>query len=169
MTAAGLDTDNIVAHARRRIAHAPEQVADGLARVIRESPPPRLERLMRSPARRAILDGIFWQMPQRLSRRGSAGIKTVIEWRITGRPGGAAETYQLTIADGRGRTRRGAGEASPQLTITIDGVEFLRLATGSLDPIQAYLSCNHKLAGDIMLAARLQTVFRVPAAGTRRP
>jgi alkyl sulfatase BDS1-like metallo-beta-lactamase superfamily hydrolase len=168
MSTVRLDADKIVAHARRRIADAPEQVADGLARVIRESPPSRLERLMRSPARRAILDGIFWQMPQRLSRHGSAGIRTVIEWRITGRPG-AAETYQLTIADGRGRTRRGAGEASPQLTITIDGVEFLRLATGSLDPIQAYLSGKLKLAGDIMLAARLQTVFRVPAAGTRRP
>jgi putative sterol carrier protein len=159
--------DPVVATARRRIARAPEQVANRLARLIQDSPDSRLELLMRSPARRAILDGIFWQMPQRLSRRRAAGMNAVIEWQITGRPDGGADAYQLAVANGRARVRRGSLEPNPLLTITLDGADFLKLVTGNADPMKAYFAGKIKLAGNIMLGAKLQSLFRIPSG--RKP
>jgi putative sterol carrier protein len=167
MSALRLDPERVVATARRRIARAPEQVANRLARIVRDSPESRLDLLMRSPARRAILDGIFWQIPQRLSYRRAAGLNAVIEWQITGRPDGSADTYQLTLADGRAQVRRGSREPNPLLTITLDGADFLKLVTGNADPMKSYFAGKIKLAGNIMLGARLQSLFRIPAA--RKP
>jgi putative sterol carrier protein len=167
MSSLRVDPEHVVAAARRRIARAPEDVANRLARVIRDSPQSRLERLMRSPARRPILDGIFWQMPQRLSHRRAAGVNAVIEWQITGRPGSGADTYQLTLVDGQARVRRGAHEPTPLMTIALDGADFLMLVTGNADPMKSYFAGKIKLTGNVMLGARLQSLFRVPAA--RRP
>jgi putative sterol carrier protein len=152
----------VIAEARRRIARAPAQLADSVAGLVRDTSPERLEQLMRSPARRAILDAVFWQMPRHFSRRSAAGMNTVIEWQITGRRGGGADSYQVAISDARCRVRRGQPKPAPQLTITLEGADFLRLATGALDPMQGYFGGKITLRGDIMLAARLQTLFRVP-------
>jgi putative sterol carrier protein len=164
MSAFRLDPQQVVAAARRQLAETPAQLADGFARLVRRSPEQRLERVMRSPARRMILDGIFWQMPQHLDRRGAAGLNTVVQWRITGRADGRTDAYRLTIADGRARVRRGSTDPDARVTITLTGAEFLRLVTGLADPMQAYFGGRIQLAGDIMLAARLQSLFRIPAA-----
>ncbi len=55
------------------------------------------------------------------------------------------------------------------MTITADAAEFVRLATGNSDPMNAYFKGRIKLAGDIMLAARLQALFRVPGPAQSRP
>jgi alkyl sulfatase BDS1-like metallo-beta-lactamase superfamily hydrolase len=122
---------------------------------------------MRSPARRVVLDGIFWQMPQHFDRRRAAGMTSSIRWCITGRADGEPDIYQLEIGDGRCRVIRGSDAPDPRVTITVDGAEFLRLATGSSDPMKAYFSGRIKLAGDIMLAAKLMSLFRIPAPPPR--
>ena len=71
---------------------------------------------------------------------------------------------------GRCRARRGEGARDPQLTITLDAAEFVRLATGNSDPMNAYFSGRVALAGDVMLAAKLQSLFRIPGrAQARQP
>jgi putative sterol carrier protein len=150
--------------AKRRLANAPVQLADGFARLVRRSPPEGIERVMRTPVRRAVLDAIFWQMPQHFDRARAGGVNATVEWRITGRSDGGFDTYQVTVSDGRCRASRGAKLASPTVTITVDAAEFLKLATGNADPIQGYFKGHVKLAGDVMLAARLQQLFRIPTA-----
>jgi predicted lipid carrier protein YhbT len=150
--------------ARRRFAEAPVQLAEGFARLVDRSPPGGIERVMRTPVRRVVLDGVFWQMPQHLNRRQAVGMNTTIEWRITGRPSGGADIYQLAIADGRCRVRRRSLNPSPRLTITLDAAEFLKIATGASDPMQGFFKGRIKLAGDIMLAAKLPQLFRIPSA-----
>ena len=120
---------------------------------------------MRTPARRVVLEGIFRQMPQHFDRRRAAGVDATIRWCVTGRPDGGADTYELRIADGTCRVRHGANGADARLTITLDGAEFVKLATGNSDPMQAYFSRRITLAGDVMLAAKLQSLFRIPARG----
>jgi putative sterol carrier protein len=137
------------------------QVADRVARAVRDSPDPWLEKVMHSPARRVVLDGIFWQMPSFLDRKRAAGVTSTVRWEIT-RPNGGPDVYALEF-DGAGcRTRRRPDEFSAPMTITVDGVEFVRIATGSSDPMKAYFSGRLALAGDIMLAAKLVSLFRVP-------
>jgi putative sterol carrier protein len=50
----------------------------------------------------------------------------------------------------------------------MDAVEFVKLATGNSDPMNAYFSGRVALAGDIMLAAKLQSLFRIPGRGRPR-
>ena len=144
-------------------------VADRFAQVVRRVPPERLEQILRTPVRRPLLDTIFWQVPQHLDRRRAAGVSATIRWRITGRADGEADVYDLQIADGRARVKRGAEESRPTLTITIDAAEFLRVAAGVSNPINAYFNGRLELRGDVMQAARLTALFRIPSPRPRPP
>ncbi len=161
----GFDPQRALDAAKRFANDAPAHLADGLGRLVRDSPPERLEQLMRSPARKAILDGIFWQMPKQVDAAQAAGVKTSIRWRISGRPDGGVDIYQLELDDGRCQVIRGKDGPDPRLTITIDGVEFLRLISGNSDPMKAYFKGRIKLSGDVMVAAKLASLFRMPGSG----
>ena len=165
MEASRRDFDAFVAVARRRAARAPERMVYRLSRMVHDAPDERLERLMRGPARRPILEGVFRQMPNRLDRRRANGVDATVVWRIGGRPDGGTDEYRLIISGGQARIVRGPADEEPRtvLTMTIDGADFLRLISGALDPVQGYLRGKIKLAGDIMFAAKLGSMFRVPA------
>ena len=123
---------------------------------------------MRSPARRPMLDGIFWQMPRQVDASAAAGTSTTIQWVLTGRSDGASDFYHLVIEDGRARTERGES-ADARLTVTLDGVEFLKLASGNSDPMQAYFTGRIQLSGDIMVAAKMAQMFKMPGVGSPSP
>ena len=157
----GFDRQRAVDQIKRLAADAPGHLQGGFERLVRDSPPQRLEQIMRSPARRPVLDGIFWQMPKQLNTSAAAGTTTMIQWVITGRTDGANDIYQLVIEDGQAHTERGEG-LDPRLTVTLDGVEFLKLASGNADPMQAYFTGRIQLSGDIMVAAKMAQMFSMP-------
>jgi putative sterol carrier protein len=161
----GFDPLRALDQLKRSLADAPAQVADGITRVVRDAPPERIEQLMRSPARRPILDGIFWQMPKQINPQRAAGVTTTVRWCITGRSDGATDIYKLEIDDGRATAGRDGGDATPRLTITVDGAEFVRIATGNSEPMEAYFKGRVQLAGDIMFAASLGSMFKLPGSG----
>ncbi|MFZ0088798.1 MAG: SCP2 sterol-binding domain-containing protein [Solirubrobacteraceae bacterium] len=161
----GFEAQRALDQIKRLAADAPAQLADGIGRLLAEAPPERLEQVMRSPARRAVLDGVFWQMPKQLNPEHSAGVKTSVQWRITGRPGDSVDTYLLVVEGGQARTSRGTEGPDPKLTITMDGVEFVRLVSGNSDPMAAYFKGRIQLSGDIMVAAQLAQLFKMPGAG----
>jgi alkyl sulfatase BDS1-like metallo-beta-lactamase superfamily hydrolase len=161
MSTGRLDPQLALAAARRGLARAPAQLADGFARAVRDLPAERIEQLMRTPARRVVLEAIFWQLPKRLDGRRAAGISSSIRWRVTGRPDGGADTYQLELVKGQCRVIRSPRGPEARVTITLDGTEFVRIAAGRSNPIQAYFSGRLAVSGDIMLAARLGSLFRI--------
>jgi hypothetical protein len=164
------DWNRLIAAARRGAANAPSRIGDGLTRLVDQTPDERLERLMKSPARRMILESVFWKMPQRIDSRRAAGVDAAVLWRIGGRPDGGTDDFRLLISDGTARTVRVRHEhendasPGPRLTLTIDGVDFLKLISGGLDPMRGYMAGRIALAGDIMFAAKLGGMFRVPAS-----
>jgi alkyl sulfatase BDS1-like metallo-beta-lactamase superfamily hydrolase len=160
----GFDAQRALEFVKQSVAEAPAQLADGFGRVMRDAPPERVEQVMRSPLRKPILDGIFWQLPKQLDAKQAAGVRSSIRWCITGRADGGVDTYQLELEDGRAHVIRGTDGPEPRLTITMDAVEFLRLVSGQSDPMRAYFTGQIKLAGDIMVAAKLATLFRIPGA-----
>ena len=160
----GFDPDRALEKLRKFAADAPAYVADGFGRVVHNASPERLEQLMRSPARKPALDGIFWQMPKQVNADIAKDMTTTIRWRITGRPDDGVDVYQLEVDKGQVKTVKGeSGE--PKLTVTMDAVEFLKLASGNLDPMQAYFKGRIELTGDIMVAAKLAQLFKVPGGG----
>jgi putative sterol carrier protein len=158
------DPQRALEQVRRLASEAPGHVAEGFGRVVRDVPPERLEQVMRSPARKPLLDGIFWGMPKQLDTDAAVGVKMAIRWEITGRADGQTDTYLLELDNGRARTSKGTDGETPRLTITMDGVEFLRLVSGNLDPMQAYFKGRIQLAGDMMVAAKMAQLFRMPGA-----
>ena len=158
------DPQNFQEQLKKRLADVPGQLAEGLSRVVRDAPEQRIEQVMRSPARRVVLDGIFWQIPQRLDRKRAGSINATLCWRITGRDDGQADTYWLQVAEGHCRVLRSGAGLEPNATITVDGVEFLQLVTGNSDPMQAYLKGRITISGDVMLAAQLLSLFKLPRA-----
>jgi putative sterol carrier protein len=160
----GFDPDRALDKLRKLAADAPAYMADGVGRFVQNAPPERLEQLMRSPARKPALDGIFWQMPKQVNPQVAKDMTTTIRWRITGRPDKGVDVYQLEVDKGEVKTVKGeSGE--PKLTVTMDAVEFLKLATGNLDPMQAYFKGRIELTGDIMVAAKLAQLFKLPGGG----
>jgi hypothetical protein len=158
------DTRRAAATIKRSVARASDQVAEGFSRFVGDASERRLERLMQTPLRRVVLGAIFWQMPRHVDRERAGAMSWSIRWKITGRPNGGADVYHLQLAERRATVIRGEEGPDSRLTITVDGAEFLRLATGNSDPMQAYFNGRVALAGDIMLAAKLGSVFRIPAA-----
>jgi putative sterol carrier protein len=162
----GFDPQRALESIKQAVAEAPAQLAEGFTRVVRDAPEGRIEQLMRSPARKPILDGIFWQMPKLLDRERARGVRASVRWCITGRTDGAVDTYQLEIDNGSAHVIHGPNGPDPGLTITVDGAEFLRLASGNSDPMNAYFKGRIVLVGDIMLAAKLASLFRMPGSGS---
>jgi len=162
----GFDRQRAMDQIKRLAADAPAHLQGGFERMVRESPPQRLEALMRSPARRPVLDGIFWQMPRQVDASVAAGTTLAIKWVVTGRADGGSDVYQLVIEEGRARTER-AESVEARLTVTLDGVEFLKLASGNADPMQAYFTGRIQLSGDIMVAAKLAQMFHMPGTPDR--
>ena len=160
----GFDPQRALDQVRRLAADAPAQLADGFGRLVRDVPPERLEQLMRSPARRPVLDGIFWQIPKQLDAKRAVGVRTTVRWCITGRSDGRVDAYDLQVENGAAHTIRDATGGDPRLTITMDGVEFLRIVSGNSDPMSAYFKGRIQLAGDITVAAQLAQLFKMPGA-----
>jgi putative sterol carrier protein len=161
----GFDPERAMDKLRKLAADAPSYLADGFGRAVASAPPERLEQLMRSAARKPTLDGIFWQMPKQVNPKIAEQLTTSIRWRITGRPDDGTDVYQLEIDRGKVKTTKGES-GDPNLTVTMDAVEFLKLASGNLDPMQAYFKGRIELAGDIMIAAKLAQMFTLPGTGT---
>lgn len=160
----GFDRQRAVDQIKRLAADAPAHLQGGFEKLVRDSPPQRLEQLMRSPARRAVLDGIFWQMPRQIDAGAVADTTTTIRWVITGRADGGNDVYELMVQDGQAHTERGE-TGDPRLTVTLDGVEFVKLASGNIDPMQAYFTGRITLSGDIMVAAKMAQMFGMGGTG----
>jgi alkyl sulfatase BDS1-like metallo-beta-lactamase superfamily hydrolase len=122
----------------------------------------RLEWVMRTPARRPVLDTIFWQMPKHLDRTRAAGLSATVRWCITGRRDGGVDIYDLVLDDGHCHATRGRSPGRPRVTITLDGAEFLRLISGSSNALRSYFAGSVSVSGDIVFAAQLASLFRIP-------
>lgn len=152
----------VLVQLRRQLAGASVQLGDSLARLLGDASADRLERVMRSPARRPLLDAVFWQVPKHLDRTRAARLTATVRWCITGRRDAGADIYDLVLSDGGCRVVRGMSDAEPRVTITLDGAEFLRLITGSSDAMQAYFHGRLALSGDVLFAAKLISLFQMP-------
>ena len=64
----------------------------------------------------------------------------------------------MSIAQGSCSTAPGTGTAA-QVTAQIAVPKFMRMLTGTLDPVMAFMSGELKVRGDLMLAQQMQGWF----------
>ena len=84
---------------------------------------------------------------------------------------GSSAPFPLGIRINRGTTRgtctiEREGEQEPSAVFTIGPVEFLRLVTGNLNGPELFMTGRITVEGDLMLAAIVQSWFRVPGQRT---
>ncbi|MFC7546373.1 SCP2 sterol-binding domain-containing protein [Plantactinospora sp. GCM10030261] len=133
------------------------------AQLVKSTPDAKLAEIMQSDARGKILNEVFGRMPAlfRADRAGSTN--AVIHWGITGRPDGGTDTYEVVIENGT-CTVSETPQRDPKLSLTMGPVEFLKIVSGSGNPVMMFMSGKLKAKGDLGLAANIANLFDIPKA-----
>ncbi len=102
------------------------------------------------------IKAIFSAMPATLNADAAKGMNSVIQFNLTGDGGG---NYHVIIADGACTVQEGA-HASPNMTMTMAAQDYLDMVAGKLNGQMAFMSGKLKIAGDMGLAMKMQTLFK---------
>jgi putative sterol carrier protein len=87
----------------------------------------------------------------------AAGVNAVIQYKLTGEEGG---DYIITIKDGKCSVSEGIA-ANPTMTMSADGRDFGDVLLGRANGMQYFMTGKLKLAGDLNLAMKLTTFFKM--------
>jgi alkyl sulfatase BDS1-like metallo-beta-lactamase superfamily hydrolase len=141
------------------VARTANLVADTFARVVRASSPRTRALLGRGPGGRILVGGIFTAMAGRFNGAAAAELDTVVRWELAD-----DRSRDVAISNGRCRVVRRA-DREPELTLALDRLGLLELATGVANGPQMYFSGRLTIHGNLMLAQQLTAVFAVPGGG----
>ena len=106
-----------------------------------------------------LLDGIFDSMKSAFDPNAAAGQSAVIQYNID-TPAGQMG-YSLNVADGACELAKGTAEKA-RVTLALSLPNFLRMLTGELNGMQAYMSGALKVSGDLMFSQNLARWFKDP-------
>ncbi|MBN2550376.1 MAG: SCP2 sterol-binding domain-containing protein [Anaerolineales bacterium] len=85
------------------------------------------------------------------------GVDAVIQYRLTGEEGG---DYIITISEGKCTVAEGIAE-NPLVTLMADGKDFRDVLMGRANGMQYFMMGRLKLAGDLNLAMKLTSFFKM--------
>ncbi len=135
----------------------PEQVAGAISSISDE----QLREGLSGPQREAIIGEVFRRMEAHFKPSSAAGVDAVIHWKITGRPDGGFDHYEVVLRDGACTTSK-APQHEPRVTLALDGVDFMRLVTGNAAGPTLFMSGKLKIEGDLMFSTQIQSMFTIP-------
>jgi putative sterol carrier protein len=132
------------------------------AKAVAETPEDQLaEGFQNEQMRNLVLDTIFAQMQEHFHGEKAGHTEAVIEWRILDRPGGGHDRYQVVVTGGTCSVEKD-GEHAPRVTFQLKPVDFLKLVTGNVAGPMMFMTGKLKIDGDLMFAASVQSLFRIP-------
>jgi len=85
------------------------------------------------------------------------GMDAVIQYHLTGDQGG---DWIITLKDDACKVAQGVAE-NPKMTLTADAQEFRDILLGKMDGMAAFMQGKLKLAGDLNLAMKLTSLFKM--------
>jgi putative sterol carrier protein len=94
-------------------------------------------------------------MMARFNPAKAKGVNAVIQLNATGDGGGQ---YYTTVAAGKASLAEGVA-TSPTVTITVAAKDWIDIVSGKLDPTRAFMQGKLRIAGDLGLMMRFQTMF----------
>lgn len=101
---------------------------------------------------------VFDAMPGVFNSAAATGLTKTFQWNITGEQ---ASVWAFKIVNGQGELVPG-GVEKPDITITVKDNDWISIVEGKLNPQNAFMTGKVKIAGDMMLAMRLQQLFPTP-------
>ena len=87
----------------------------------------------------------------------AAGLDVTIQLKLTG---AQASDYFVAIKDKQCMVTPGTAPLS-RLTVTADSGDFMKIFAGQLDGMQAFMQGKLRLGGDMNLALKLLTLFKM--------
>ena len=87
----------------------------------------------------------------------AAGIDALIQLKLSGAQAGE---WFITVKDKSCTIQPGAVEGA-RLTVSTDSESFMKIFTGQMDAMQAYMQGKIKITGDLSLALKLLGLFKV--------
>jgi len=123
-----------------------------------------LAKVMRSGFRNVVLGEIFRRLPDFVDPKKAAKAQLRVGFRLTGAPSGDIERYVVEVDRGIATVTDGDEGGDRDATVTCEGHDFLRLATGHLSPIAGVLRGQLKVKGDRAKALQLSSVIDIPQA-----
>ncbi len=97
----------------------------------------------------------FETMKTLFNPTAAAGMNKTIQWNISGDEAGK---WAFKIADQTCELIEGGVEKA-DLTMSMSDKDWVAIAEGTLDPMNAFMMGKVKTQGDVMLAMRIQQIF----------
>jgi len=105
------------------------------------------------------VEQLMEKMPGAFLPEKAAGLDAAIQFKFTGAEPG---DWNAIIKDGKVEVVRGTHPA-PKMTLTADSQDYVKIFTGELDGMQAFMQGKLKLTGDLNLAMKLMQMFKIKA------
>jgi putative sterol carrier protein len=119
--------------------------------------------VMEGGFRPIVLEEVFRRFPDFIDAEKAGDLHLSVGFRIGGRADGEVDRYVVHVADGVCTIETSPPEGQRRdATITVEGADFLRLATGQLHPVRGVLTGALKVKGDRAKALALNAVMVPP-------
>jgi putative sterol carrier protein len=97
------------------------------------------------------------KMPSAFVPEKAQGLDAVLQFKFTGEEPG---DWYAAIKDGKVNVQQGS-YPNPKMTLLTDSGDYIKLFTGQLDPMQAFMAGKIKLEGDLNLAMKMMQFFKM--------
>jgi putative sterol carrier protein len=104
------------------------------------------------------INQLMEKMPGAFLPEKAQGVNATIHFKFTGADAGE---WNAVIADGKVAVAQGAPSGTATMTLTADSGDYVKLFTGELDGMQAFMQGKLKLGGDLNLAMKLMNMFKI--------
>ncbi len=135
-----------------------------VATVLRTVPLGHLRGVMASGFRPVVLSEISRRLPEFVNQRKAKNVHLTVAFRLLGNPSGEIERYVVQVHEGVATVHRGDEGEPRDATITCQGYDYLRLATGHLSPVMGVLKGELRVRGDKGKALQLSSILDIPSA-----
>ena len=98
------------------------------------------------------------KMPGAFLPEKAQGVNAVIHFIFTGAEAGE---WNARIAEGKCEVTQGAPSGPATMTLTADSSDYVKIFTGELDGMQAFMQGKLKLGGDLNLAMKMMQFFKI--------
>lgn len=96
-------------------------------------------------------------IPQYFVPENASGIDSIIQFHLTGDKGG---DWYVTIRDQKCSVEKGESP-NPKLIFTASAQDCLDIFSGKLDGMRAFMTGKLKLKGDMSLAMKITSFFKI--------
>jgi len=108
---------------------------------------------------RPTIPEIMQEVPKAFIADRAQYVDAVVHFKFTGAEAGE---WNAIIRDGKCQVAQGIPRSRPTISLVADSGDFIQVAAGEIDGMQAFMEGKLKITGDVLLAPKLIALFRLP-------